>query len=64
MVGRTSIIIAHRLSTIVGADRIYLMDHGRIIAKWSHTELYATSREYREMVDMQHDEFVGEKENS
>lgn len=60
MVGRTSIIIAHRLSTIVGADRIYLMDHGRIIASGQHSELYATSREYREMVDMQHDGFVGE----
>lgn len=33
MKGRTSIIIAHRLSTIMSADTIYLMAHGRILAK-------------------------------
>ena len=60
MHGRTSIIIAHRLSTIQSADVIYMLDHGRIIAKWSHIELYTSSREYKEMVDLQHDGFVGE----
>lgn len=61
MDGRTSIIIAHRLSTIMSADTIYLMDKGRIVAKWSHTELYQISPEYKEMVDLQHDGFVGEE---
>lgn len=60
MDGRTSIIIAHRLSTIQSADVIYLMDKGHIVAKWSHSELYKISKEYKEMVDMQHDGFVGE----
>lgn len=59
MDGRTSIIIAHRLSTIQSADIIYLMDKGRIIASGNHSELYKTSKEYQEMVDMQHDGFVG-----
>lgn len=61
---RTSIIIAHRLSTIMNADVIYLLDHGRIVAKWSHTELYQSSKEYKEMVDMQHDGFVGEDDET
>jgi ABC-type multidrug transport system fused ATPase/permease subunit len=58
---RTSIIIAHRLSTIMSADMIYLMDHGHIVAKGNHTDLYKSSKEYQEMVDMQHDGFVGEE---
>lgn len=62
MDGRTSIIIAHRLSTIMSADTIYLMDHGHIVAKWSHSELYRISPEYKEMVDLQHDGIVGEDE--
>jgi ABC-type multidrug transport system fused ATPase/permease subunit len=61
MKGRTSIIIAHRLSTIMSADMIYLMDHGRIVAKGNHADLYKSSKEYQEMVDMQHDGFVGEE---
>jgi ABC-type multidrug transport system fused ATPase/permease subunit len=62
MKGRTSIIIAHRLSTIMSANTIYLMDHGRIVAHGSHSELYSISPTYREMVDMQHDGFMGEDE--
>lgn len=57
---RTSIIIAHRLSTIMNADVIYLLDKGRIIASGNHSELYQKSKEYKEMVDLQHDGFVGE----
>jgi ABC-type multidrug transport system fused ATPase/permease subunit len=64
MEGRTSIIIAHRLSTIVDADEIYLLDGGHILAHGSHSELYRISSEYREMVDMQHDGFVGEDETA
>lgn len=62
MEGRTSIIIAHRLSTIIGADIIYLMEKWKIVAKWKHAELYKISKEYQEMVDLQHDGIVGEDE--
>ena len=64
MRGRTSIIIAHRLSTIMSADTIYLLDKGRIVASGNHRELYEKSREYKEMVDLQHDGFVGEDEEN
>jgi ABC-type multidrug transport system fused ATPase/permease subunit len=60
MEGRTSIIIAHRLSTIQSVDTIYLMEKWRIIAKWNHRELYENSKEYKEMVDLQHDGIIGE----
>ena len=53
--GRTTLIIAHRLSTVLHADRIVLMQDGRIDAIGSHAQLMETSDSYREMVALQFD---------
>jgi ABC-type multidrug transport system fused ATPase/permease subunit len=47
--GRTRIVIAHRLSTVRGADRIVVLDGGRIAAQGRHDELLESSPLYREL---------------
>ena len=50
MVGRTTIIIAHRPATIALADRVVLLEGGRVTAEGTHDELLATSKRYREVL--------------
>ena len=50
MHGRTTLIIAHRPATIALADRVVLLGGGRVIATGTHTELLATSPEYRSVL--------------
>jgi len=53
--GRTTIVIAHRLATVRGADRILVVDGGRIVAKGSHDELVREGGLYADLARMQID---------
>ncbi len=50
---KTVVVVAHRLSTIIGADRIVVIDDGRILAAGTHPQLIADCDRYRAMWDAQ-----------
>ena len=50
MEGRTTLIVAHRLSTISLADRVVLLDGGKIVADGTHAELLASTPLYSEVL--------------
>jgi subfamily B ATP-binding cassette protein MsbA len=61
MGNRTTFVIAHRLSTIKMADRIFVLDKGRILDSGTHKELYSRGGLYKELYDLQFSSQESEK---
>ena len=51
--GRTSVVIAHRLSTIKHADKIIVIDEGRIAEQGTHEQLITSGGIYAKLIEMQ-----------
>jgi subfamily B ATP-binding cassette protein MsbA len=53
MQGRTTIVIAHRLTTIHRADRIVVLDHGKVVDEGTHDQLMSRGGIYRDLYELQ-----------
>ena len=62
----TTILISHRFSTVRQADRICVLEHGRVVELGTHDELMALNGRYRTMFDLQAQRFTdtGEEEGT
>jgi subfamily B ATP-binding cassette protein MsbA len=59
MQDRTTFVIAHRLSTVEKADRILVMEKGRIVEQGTHRQLLKQQGRYAQLYNNQFDESVG-----
>ena len=53
MQGRTTLVIAHRLATVLKADRIVVMDEGRVVEEGTHADLVARNGLYARLAALQ-----------
>jgi len=61
MAGRTTLVIAHRLATVKRADRIIVMEHGRIVESGTHATLSAQGGLYASLAALQFSQPMGDK---
>jgi ATP-binding cassette, subfamily B, bacterial len=54
--GRTTLVVAHRLATVRNADRIFVMEKGRLVAEGSHEELLRCGGLYARLAKLQFSE--------
>ncbi len=64
MHGRTTLVIAHRLATVLKADRIVVMDHGRIVATGRHADLIRQGGLYARLAALQFDQGEVDADNA
>jgi ATP-binding cassette subfamily B protein len=60
MVGKTVILITHRFSTVKNADKILMLEHGKIIEQGSHRALMQLNQKYAELYNMQAKRYLEE----
>src|SRR5205823_10040970 len=60
----TTILISHRFSTVRHADRICVLEHGRVVELGTHAELIARGGRYRSMFDLQAQRFSEDEEGT
>src|SRR4029450_3779885 len=59
MVGRTTLVFAHRLSSVIGADRILVLDEGRVVEQGAHAELMTRNGTYARLMAGQAQDSAG-----